>query len=130
MPQTLPPGWRHIRMNKSGIKGTQGENAIVEALLPAYPMAERRAKQGIRDRGDIGGVFPGIVIESKAQPKRYQISEWLKEADREGENDRASLAVVWFKLKGSTSALDWPVMMRGRFFIPLLQRWTDGRDGR
>jgi hypothetical protein len=108
--------------------GTKGEVAIVSALRPYYPMAERRAKEGYRDRGDIGGVAPHVVIEAKHCPKSYRISEWLKEADREGINDRADLACVWFKLKGTADPLDWPVMMRGRFFIPLLQLWTAGRE--
>jgi hypothetical protein len=114
-------------MSKAGQDGTKGEVAIVSALKPYYPMVERRGKEGWKDRGDIGGVAPHLVIEAKHCPKRYEISEWLKETDREGENDRAELAVVWFKLKGTTSALDWPVMMRGHFFIPLLQLWTASR---
>jgi hypothetical protein len=104
--------------------GTKGETAVVSRLLPTFPMAERRAKQGNQDRGDIGGVCPRVVIEVKHAPKRYEISEWLKEADREGINDRAELAVVWFKIKGTTDPLDWPVMMRGRFFVPLLSMYA------
>lgn len=108
-------------MNKAGRDGTKGENAVVECLRPVFPMAERRAKQGNKDRGDIGGVCPRLVIEVKHAPKRYEISEWLKEADVEGDNDNAELAVVWFKIKGVTDPLQWPVMMRGRDFLPLLQ---------
>jgi hypothetical protein len=114
-------------MNRALASGTKGENAVVGCLRPIYPMAERRAKQGSLDRGDIGGVAPGVVIEVKHAPKRYEISEWLKEADREGRNDNADLAVVWFKIKGTQDPLDWPVMMRGRFFIPVLQEWTNDR---
>jgi hypothetical protein len=111
-------------MNPSGRKGADGENAVVRTLLPIYPMAERRAKQGSKDRGDIGGVAPGVVIEVKARPSRFCPSEWLTEADVEAANDRANLAVVWFKLKGKGNPLDWPVMMRGRYFLPMLQLWT------
>lgn len=107
--------------------GTMGETAIVNTLKEPFPMAERRAKQGFRDRGDIGGVAPGLVIESKHAPKRYEIAEWLKEADREAMNDNAELAVVWFKIKGKTDPMDWPVMMRGRFFVPLLTEWAARR---
>jgi hypothetical protein len=106
--------------NKALAAGTKGENAVVSALLDTFPMAERRAKQGNKDRGDVGGVCPQLVIEVKHAPKRYEISEWLKEADREADNDSAELAVVWFKIRGTTDALDWPVMMRGRYFLPLL----------
>jgi hypothetical protein len=114
-------------MTASGRKGTEGENAVVRALLPTYPMADRRVKHGLRDRGDISGIAPGVVIEVKAAPKDYRIGTWLNEADIEGANDNASLAVVWFKLKGKGNAMDWPVMMRGRYFVPLLRQWTEAR---
>lgn len=114
--------------NKAGADGTKGEVAVVKALLPSYPMAERRAKQGFRDRGDIGGVAPQLVIEVKHAPKSQNITGWLKEADREALNDGAELAVVWFKIPGTTDAMDWPVMMRGRYFIPLLNLWTATRQ--
>jgi hypothetical protein len=113
-----------LSVNRSGAKGTLGETAVVRCLRPLYPMAERRAKQGNKDKGDIGGVCPRLVVEVKHCPKRYEISEWLKEADREGVNDSAELSVVWFKLKGTIDPLDWPVMMRGRFFLKLLALWT------
>jgi len=101
-----------------------GETAVVSCLRPLYPLAERRAKQGVKDRGDIGGICPQLVIEVKHCPKRFEISEWLKEADREGVNDAALLTCVWFKLRGTTDAMDWPVMMRGRYFVELLKLWT------
>lgn len=112
-------------MNRSGQKGTDGETRVVRCLQAFYPMAERRAKQGSRDRGDVGGICPRLVIEVKAAPKRYEISEWLKEADREAGNDEAELAVVWFKLKGTTDPLNWPVMMRGRYFVDLLTMFVE-----
>jgi hypothetical protein len=90
-------------------------------------MAERRTKQGSKDRGDVGGVCARLVVEVKHAPKRYEISEWLKEADREAINDDAELAVVWFKLKGTTDPREWPVMMRGRYFLELLRGWTAER---
>ena len=111
--------------NRPLADGTRGEVAIVKTLLPYFPLAERRAKQGFRDRGDIGGIAPGIVIESKHCPKSYDISGWLREVDREVLNDNANLGVCWFKLKGTTNPLDWPVMMRGRFFVPILRKWTE-----
>jgi hypothetical protein len=111
--------------NRAQQDGTKGESAVVLRLLPYFPMAERRAKQGVKDRGDVGGICPHVVIEVKHAPKRYEISEWLKEADREGVNDSAELVVVWFKIKGTTDPLDWPVMMRGRQFLPLLRLYAE-----
>jgi hypothetical protein len=123
-------------VNRPLADGTKGEVAIVRTLKPFYPLADRRAKQGFKDRGDIGGIAPGLVIESKHCPKSYAIAEWLKETDREVINEQADaglevepLGCVWFKLKGTTNPLDWPVMMRGRFFIPLLLQWTGSGNG-
>jgi hypothetical protein len=112
-------------MNKSGRAGARGEVAVQNCLQATFPLVERRAKQGAKDRGDIGGVCPHVVIEVKHCPKRYEIAEWLKEADREGVNDSAELTAVWFKIRGKADPLDWPVMMRGRFFIKLLTMWAD-----
>lgn len=112
-------------VNRPLADGTKGEVAIAGVLKPFYPLAERRAKQGFRDRGDIGGIAPGVVIESKHAPRSFDIQGWLKEVDREVLNDNGNLGVCWFKIKGTANPLDWPVMMRGRFFIPLLRLWTD-----
>lgn len=112
-------------MSRAADKGRDGENRIVAALISAgYLNAERRRTAGINDRGDICGVHRGVVIEAKAAPKRYEIAEWLKETDVEVANDKADLGVCWFKLRGTQDPLQWPVMMRGRFFLPLLARWT------
>jgi hypothetical protein len=121
-------GWQLVVLsvaNRSGRNGTLGETAVVRCLRRLYPMAERRAKQGTKDRGDICGICPHLVIEVKHCPKRYEISQWLKECDVECINDSAELGVVWFKLKGTTDPLDWPVMMRGSYFLKLLALWTN-----
>ena len=115
-------------VNRPLADGTRGEVAIVRTLKPYYPMVERRAKEGFRDRGDIGGVYPRLVIESKHAPRSYDISGWLREVDREMVNDNADVGVCWFKIKGTTDPLDWPVMMRGRVFLPLLRKWTGHDD--
>jgi hypothetical protein len=104
-------------------KGTKAETAVVGALRPSYPMAERRAKTGAKDTGDIGGVDPRLVLEVKACAT-YDLPGWLREADVERTNAHAQLGAVWFKLRGKTDPLEWPVMMRGRFFLPLLEAWT------
>jgi hypothetical protein len=112
--------------NRPADKGRDGENRIVTVLRDGgFPNAERRRLGGIYDRGDIAGVSTGVVIEAKAAPKRYEIAEWLKECDKEVANDNARLGIVWFKLRGSQDPLQWPVMMRGHFFLPLLRRWTE-----
>ena len=111
-------------MSRAGDKGRDGENRICQALITAgYPQAERRRTNGVNDRGDICGVHPGLVIEAKAAPARYEIAEWLKETDVEVANAKAELGVCWFKLRGTQDPLRWPVMMRGSFFLPMLARW-------
>jgi hypothetical protein len=86
-------------------------------------MAERRAKAGAMDRGDIGGIDPRLVLEVKSWAS-YDIPGWLRETDAEVRNARADLGAVWFKLKGKRDPMEWPVLMRGRYFIPLLQAWA------
>ena len=109
--------------NRALAKGTWAESAVVKVLQPHYPMAERRAKTGAADRGDIGGVHPSLVLEVKSHAS-YDIPGWLREADLEARNAKADLAAVWFKLKGKSDPLEWPVMLRGRMFIPLLAAWA------
>ena len=42
--------------SKSKAKGTKGESDLVKYLLPYFPLAERRALNGVKDKGDIAGV--------------------------------------------------------------------------
>ena len=112
-------------VNRPAAKGRDGENRICQTLISAgYSNAERRRTEGANDRGDICGVDPRLVIEGKAAPARLEISAWLKETDVEVANAKAELGVCWFKIRGTQDPLQWPVMMRGKFFLPLLQRWT------
>jgi hypothetical protein len=69
-------------------------------------------------------VHSKLVVEAKAA-KRVELAQWLKETDAEVVNANAEIGVCWFKLRGSTDPLHWPVVMRGRFFLPLLQAWCE-----
>lgn len=105
-------------------KGTAAESAVATAVRQAgWPLATRLAKSGARDVGDIGGIDPRLVMEVKSHAS-YDLPGWLREADVERLNANASLTCVWFKLKGKTDPLEWPVMLRGRYFLPLLRAWS------
>ena len=106
-------------MTASRAKGTAWETAIVGYLRGrGAPHAERRALGGNNDRGDIAGV-PGVVVEAKSA-SRLELAAWLDEAEAEGRNDRADLAVVWHKRRGKASPGDAYVTMTGAALIHLL----------
>lgn len=112
-------------MSASKARGTAHETAIVNYLkVNGFPLTERRALSGNKDRGDIAGVMPGLVIEAKSQ-NRISLAEWVDEAEVEGRNDGADLAVVWAKRKGKGSVGDGYVVMTGRQFVDLLHRLTE-----
>ena len=108
-------------VNKSKIKGTSAESAIVTALVEeGWIHAERRALAGSADRGDINmGGFP-VVIESK-NCATISVSSWLRETAVEKANARAEVAACWFKLRGKGDPRDWAVVMTGSEFMALLK---------
>ena len=105
-------------------KGTDAEGKVAGYLRSSFPLAERRAKQGSKDRGDIGGIAAGVVIEVKAEAPPYGIPGWLREADVEATNDDAEIAAVFAKLRGKAEPEDWMVVMRPYYFKRLLECWV------
>lgn len=65
---------------------------------------ERRAKNGSKDRGDIGSVRTTtgerVVVETKDYGGRLSPSEWIREAHTEAGNDDAVVGVVVAKRRG------------------------------
>lgn len=113
-------------MNRSKIKGTAAESAVRDYLKDCgYTQTERLALSGARDRGDITGVDPRVVIEVKAA-KQFEIGPWLKEAAVETANAGAEVGVVWIKRRGFSSPGKWIVSMEGDTFIRLLKEYTHG----
>ncbi|MFF9898476.1 hypothetical protein [Streptomyces longispororuber] len=107
-------------MSRSKAKGTAAETAVVRFLRAVgFTQAERRTLSGVQDRGDIAGL-PGVVIEVK-NCARDQLPAWLAEAERERDNDHASLGVVWHKRRGTTDPGAWFVTMSGTQFVALLR---------
>ncbi|TDC52862.1 hypothetical protein E1281_18420 [Actinomadura sp. KC345] len=106
-------------MSAAKRKGTAAETAVVNYLrTQGWPHAERRALNGVLDRGDVAGVV-GTVVEVKDQA-RTELAAWLDETARETENDGAAYGVVWHKRRGKGSPADWYVSMSGATFARLL----------
>jgi hypothetical protein len=82
------------------------------------PHAERRARNGAKDRGDIAGIA-GVVIEAKSAA-RTQLAAWLDEAETERVNDGAGIAVVWAHRRGKGSPGQGYVVMTGDTLVKLL----------
>lgn len=100
--------------------GTRWESAIVDYLASrGWRHAERRAKTGALDKGDITGV-PGVVIEAKDVAK-ITLAEFLREAQVEAENAGALVGAAWIKRRGKASPGDAYVVMDGETFTHLLR---------
>ena len=100
--------------------GTRWESAIVDYLASrGWRHAERRAKAGALDKGDITGV-PGVVIEAKDVAK-ITLAEFLREAQVEAENAGALVGAAWIKRRGKASPADAYVVMDGETFTHLLK---------
>lgn len=107
-------------VNRSKQKGTTAESAVVAALIAqGWPHCERRALNGVHDRGDVAGI-PGVMVEVK-NAKTYNVAGWLKEVEVEKAHARADIGVCWFKRPGTTDPLRWGVLMTGEQFIQLLK---------
>ncbi|MFV8127490.1 hypothetical protein [Streptomyces syringium] len=107
-------------MSTAKKKGTAAETDVVRYLRAAgFPSTERRAQTGNHDRGDITGI-PGTVIEVK-NCARTELASWVDEAETEGRNDQAHVAVVWHKRRGRSNPADWFVTMTGDQFTWLLR---------
>lgn len=77
----------------SNAKGTRYESVLAQFLQEnGFPYAERRAKKGVHDTGDMAGI-PGIVLEAKSH-KSLSLPQWLDEARVEQERDKADYGIV------------------------------------
>jgi len=82
--------------------GTDFENHVTWYLADALDddRIERRARNGSKDRGDIGGVRTvtgeRVVVECK-DVRKLNLSGWVDEAEVERGNDDAAVGVVAHK---------------------------------
>jgi hypothetical protein len=106
-------------VNKSKIKGTSAETAVVNWLVSkGRKHVERRALAGLLDRGDIAGI-PSVVIEVK-NCKAISLSAWLKELEVEMINDKAETGVVIHKKSGTQDVGKWYATMPVSIWYALL----------
>lgn len=105
-------------------KGSSFERMVADFLkAKGFPYADRRVKNGSKDRGDIGGVHvhgQSVVIEAKNYGGRLQPGPWLKEAQVEAGNDGSPIGVVVAKRRGTAKPEDQFVLMELRDFVFLL----------
>jgi len=99
-------------VNKSKVKGTSAETAVVNFLREhGFPHAERRALTGANDQGDVSGCI-GLAIEIKNH-KEYKFPKWIKETQIEKENANADFGILVVKPNGvgvSNTGQWWAVM--------------------
>jgi voltage-gated potassium channel Kch len=115
-------------VSRAKAKGTRFETQVVEYLRThGFSTVERRSLAGANDKGDITGL-PGVVIEVKNH-KAMTLAGWVDEAEAEGGNAGADLAVVWHKRRGKGSPGDCFVTMSGDYFVALLRLWSGQPDG-
>lgn len=99
--------------------GTAWETAIVQTLRGSgWRYAERRARTGALDQGDITGI-PGVCIEAK-NANRIDLAGWVDQVEKEAANAHAVVAAVWAKRKGKSDPGEGYVVMTGHTFIELL----------
>lgn len=84
---------------------------------------ERLATEGAKDRGDLTGIDPGVVIEIK-NCKTTDLGGWMREVDAEVVNAGADIGVVWHKKRGTSNPAQWYVSTTGADFVQLLRAYT------
>lgn len=100
--------------------GTKWESAITEYLRESgWAHAERRARTGAKDSGDITGVI-GVCIEAK-NTNRIEPASFLDQALEEGANAGADISAAWIKRRGKSSPEHGYVLLDGATFTQLLK---------
>lgn len=114
-------------MTKSKAKGTRAESDCVKYLRERWPLAERRALGGSKDKGDIAGI-PKTVGEVKAAAQ-IRLAAWKQETLEEMANAKADNCFLVIKVPYKNVS-QWD------FWIPAYQvgledmRWRDLKECR
>jgi hypothetical protein len=107
-------------MSKSRAKGTAAETAVVTYLQQhGFEYAERRAMNGVNDRGDIAGI-PGVCLEVK-NCARMDLAGWVDEARLEAGNAGVSVYAVVHKRRGKGDPGDWYVTLPLSVFCQVIE---------
>lgn len=100
--------------------GTKWESAIRDYLrTKGWVHAERRARTGGKDQGDITGI-PGVCIEAK-NVNRFALASWVTQAREEAAHANAGTWSVWVKRDKFTSPAEGYVVMNGEQYVQLLK---------
>jgi len=104
-------------------KGSSFERLIADYLKAnGFPFADRRVKNGAKDRGDVGGVHvhgAPVVFEAK-NTTRTSLGTWAAEAEQERVNDDALAGVIVHKRHGKGKAGDQWVTLTLRDLVAIL----------
>jgi Holliday junction resolvase len=88
-------------------KGSSFERLVADYFKAnGFPFADRRVKNGAKDKGDIGGVGTEagrLVLECKNTSK-INLGMWAAEAEQERVNDEALAGVIVHKRHGKGKA--------------------------
>lgn len=90
---------------------------------------DRRVRNGVRDRGDIGGLThlgQRVVVECKDYGGRVLVGPWLAEVDVERGHDDAGVGLVVAKRRGTRDPGEQVVLLSLRDLVALL---TGARPG-
>ncbi len=104
-------------MNRPRALGTAAESAVVRAITPYFPRAERRQLRGVLDAGDITGT-PGVAWSVKGGRAAENASDgdveaWLERLEAMRVNAKADVGVLVMKRKGigyANAGRWWAVM--------------------
>lgn len=90
---------------------------------------DRRVKTGANDKGDIAGLRTirgaKVVVECKNYGGQFNVTTWLKEAEKERINDNATFGVVVAKRRGTAQPGEQVVFMDLDTFAKLLDGGAD-----
>lgn len=112
-------------VNKPKIKGTAWESDIVQFLRDnGFPLAERRALTGGKDKGDVTGLGFPVVIEAKNE-KTITLGTYASEVQAEMVNADADFGAAWVKRRGKSSPGDAYVVLDGWQWVRIMQALRD-----
>lgn len=104
-------------------KGSSFERLTADYLKAnGFPFADRRVKNGAKDKGDIGGVMvhgQRVVLEAK-NTSRINLGVWAAEAEQERVNDEALAGLILHKRHGKGQPGDQWVTLTLRDLVSLM----------